>query len=199
MARIRRTRDGDPSGRREVRTEVSRQEGSLNPRPQQRPVAETHTTETRTTAAPAAPPPRQQPWAGRRDDRDEYETRPAKTSVAAAFALIFGVAALLFVLSVILSPVGLVLSIIGIILGIIGMKRGAQPGLTGKGVAIGGLVLSVIALILSLIIAAGITTVLNDESYLNRIEGWLNTAQEKLPENPEIPADPVPEVDVDVE
>lgn len=191
MARIRRTRDGDPSGRREVRTEVSREEGSLNPRPQQRPVAETerHTTETRTTAVPAAPPPRQQSWPGRRDDRDEYESRvkPAKTSAAAAFALVFGVAALLFVLSVILSPVGLVLSIIGIILGIIGIKRGGEPGLTGKGVAIGGLVLSVIALILSLLIAAGITTVLNNESYLNRIENWLETAQNKLPADPDIP------------
>ncbi len=197
MARIRRTRDGDPSGRREVRTEVSRQEGSLNPRPAQRPVAETHTTESRTTAVPAAPPPRQQQWPGRRDDRDEYESRvkPAKTSAAAAFALVFGVAALLFVLSVILFPVGLVLSIIGIILGIIGIKMGGQPGLTGKGVATGGLVLSVIALILSLLIAAGSTVVLNNETYLNRIEGWLQEAQDRLPENPELPSD----VDVNVE
>lgn len=197
MARIRRTRDGDPGGRREVRTEVSRQEGSLDPRPQQRPVAETHTTETetRTTAVPAEPPPppRQQPGPDRRDERDEYESRvkPAQTSAAAAFALVFGVSALLFALSVILFPVGLVLSVIGIILGLIGIKRGGEPGLTGKGVAIGGLVLSVIALILSLLIALGITSVLNNESYLNRIERWLQTAQDRLPENPNIPNDVV--------
>ncbi len=195
MARIRRTRDGDRSGRREVRTEVSREEGSLNPRPQQpsAPQTQQHTTETRTTAVPAAPPPQQQPWPDRRDERVEYESRvkPAKTSAAAAFALVFGVAALLFALSLILSPVGLVLSIIGIILGIVGIIRGGELGLTGKGVAIGGLVLSVIALILSLLIAAGITTVLNNESYLNRIEGWLETAQNRLPEDPDIPNDVV--------
>src|ERR671921_1422811 len=57
-------------------------------------------------------------------------TRPAKTSAAAAFGLVFGVAALLSVLTVILSPVGLVLGIIGLILGFVGIRMARRTGVT---------------------------------------------------------------------
>lgn len=62
-----------------------------------------------------------------RDVEHRIVQRPAKTSAAAAFALVFGVAALLSVLTVILSPVGLVLGIIGLVLGVLGIREPA-PG-----------------------------------------------------------------------
>jgi len=75
-------------------------------------------------------------------------TKPARTSVAAVFALVFGVLALFSVLIVILAPVGLVFGVIGLILGVVGLRRARRPGITGKGVAAGGLVLSVVAVLL---------------------------------------------------
>ena len=65
----------------------------------------------------------------------EERIRPAKTSAAAAFALVFGVSALLSVLTIIVGPLGIVLAIIGIILGIVGIRNARRVGVTGKGVA----------------------------------------------------------------
>ncbi|MEK8110248.1 hypothetical protein NKG94_49905 [Micromonospora sp. M12] len=52
----------------------------------------------------------------------------AKTSAAATFALVFGVAGFFSVLTAILAWLGLVLGIIGIILGIVGLKMARRPG-----------------------------------------------------------------------
>ncbi len=74
-------------------------------------------------------------------------TKPARTSAAAVFALVFGVVAVFSVLTVILSPLGLVLGVIGVILGVVGLRMARRPGITGKGVASGGVVLSVVAVL----------------------------------------------------
>jgi hypothetical protein len=105
----------------------------------------------------------------------------AKTSAAATFALVFGVAALISVLTVILSPVGLLLGIVGIILAVIGMRMSRQPAITGRGLAIGGLILSVLAVLVALAFAAGITTFLNNEDAVNRLDRRVEDLRDKLP------------------
>ncbi|MEV4483293.1 hypothetical protein [Micromonospora coxensis] len=107
---------------------------------------------------------------------------PAKTSAAAAFALVFGVAALFSVLTAILAWIGLVLGIIGVILGIVGLKMSRRPGVTGRGVAIGGLVLSVLAVLLGLALAAGITTFVNNEGAVDRLQQRVDDLRDKLNE-----------------
>jgi hypothetical protein len=107
---------------------------------------------------------------------------PAKTSAAAAFALVFGVSALLSVLTAILAPVGVALGIIGIILGLAGLKMARRPGVTGRGVAIGGLVLSILAVLIGAALAAGVITVLNDENAVNRLEQQVQDLRDELAE-----------------
>ncbi|NBE84800.1 DUF4190 domain-containing protein [Micromonospora rubida] len=104
----------------------------------------------------------------------------AKTSAAATFALVFGVAGLLSVLTAILASVGLLLGVIGVILGIVGLKMAARPGVTGRGVAIGGLVLSALAVLLGLALAAGISTFVNNEKAVDRVEKRVNDLRDKL-------------------
>ncbi|SCG44473.1 DUF4190 domain-containing protein [Micromonospora coxensis] len=107
---------------------------------------------------------------------------PAKTSAAAAFALVFGVAALFSVLTAILAWIGLLLGIIGVILGIVGLKMSRRPGVTGRGVAVGGLVLSALAVLLGLALAAGITTFVNDEGAVDRLQQRVDDLRDKLNE-----------------
>ena len=104
----------------------------------------------------------------------------AKTSAAAAFALVFGGAALFSVVTAILAWIGVVLAIIGIVLGVVGLKMAARPGVTGRGVAIGGLVLSVIALLLGLALGAGLTTFLNNEGAVDRLQQQVDDLRERL-------------------
>ncbi|MFI6825102.1 DUF4190 domain-containing protein [Micromonospora sp. NPDC050187] len=105
----------------------------------------------------------------------------AKTSAAATFALVFGVAALISVLTAILASVGLVLGIIGIVLGVVGLRMATRPGVTGRGVAIGGLVLSILAVLLGLALAAGISTFVNNEGAVDRLEQRVSDLRDKLP------------------
>ncbi|MGC4806061.1 hypothetical protein [Micromonospora sp. DT233] len=104
----------------------------------------------------------------------------AKTSAAAAFSLVFGVAALFSTLTAILATIGLILGIIGIILGVFGLKMARRPGVTGRGVAIGGLVLSILAVLLGLALAAGISTFANNEKAVNRLEQQVDDLRDKL-------------------
>jgi hypothetical protein len=106
----------------------------------------------------------------------------AKTSAAAAFALVFGVAALISVATAILSPVGLVLGLIGIVLGVVGLRMARRPGVTGKGVAVGGLVLSVLAVLLAAAFAAGVSTYLNDEGAVDRLQQQVDDLRDRLPD-----------------
>jgi hypothetical protein len=48
-------------------------------------------------------------------------------------------------------------------------------------VAIGGLVLSVIALILAIVAAAGVTTVLNNDKAVNRLDRQVQNLRDNLP------------------
>ena len=123
------------------------------------------------------------------DDRtiaveERVVTKPARTSAAAAFALAVGTAAFVCVLIVILSPIGLVLGIIGLILGVRAARR---VGITGKGVAIAGLVLSALAIVISIAFAAGVVTVLNNDSAVDRIEQQVDQMRDKLPDHVEVP------------
>ena len=114
-------------------------------------------------------------------------TKPARTSVGAVFALIFGVLALFSVLIVILAPVGLIFGVIGLILGVVGLRRARRPGITGKGVATGGLVLSVVAVLLAIAFAVGVVTVLNNQSAVDRLQHQVQNLRDKLPAQVTVP------------
>lgn len=92
----------------------------------------------------------------------------------------FGVAALFSVLTAILAWIGLLLGIIGVILGIVGLKMSRRPGVTGRGVAIGGLVLSILAVLLGLALAAGISTFVNDEGAVDRLQQQVDDLRDRL-------------------
>ena len=57
-----------------------------------------------------------------------------------------------------------------------------RPGVTGRGVAIGGLVISVIAVLLALAFAAGVTTFLNNKQAVDRLERQVEDVRNKLPQ-----------------
>jgi len=114
-------------------------------------------------------------------------TKPARTSVAAVFALVFGVAAVFSVLTVILSPLGLVLGVIGLILGVVGLRMARRPGITGAGVASGGVVLSVVAVLVAIAFAVGVVTVLNNQSAVDRLQQQVQNLRDKLPAQVTIP------------
>ena len=120
-------------------------------------------------------------------DGIEHRIRPARTSVAAASALVFGVSALTCALSVVLAPVALVLGLIGIIVGAVGFKMAKRVGITGKGVAITGLLLSLLAVVLAGILAVGITTVLNDDRAVARLEQEVQDLRGQLPADINVP------------
>lgn len=139
-------------------------------------------------AQPVAPAPAQ-PVAGTAPAAPIYEERikPAKTSAAAAFALVFGVSALITVLTVVFGPIGIILSIIGIVLGSVGIRNAKRVGVTGRGVAIGGLVLSVVALLIAAALAAGITLFINDQSAVDRLEQQVQQLRDQLPDDVNVP------------
>jgi hypothetical protein len=110
-----------------------------------------------------------------------------KTSAAAVFSLVFGLSALLAVLTLILTPLALVLSLIGIALGAVAFSMIRRPEVTGRGVAIGGLTLSIVALLLGIVVAAGVTTFLNDETAVQRLENRIQELRNDLPQRIEIP------------
>ena len=125
-------------------------------------------------------------------ERREHETvvrptdtrhgvKPAKTSAAAAFALVFGLAALFCALTAILAPAAVLFGLIGLVLGIAGMKMAKRPGVTGKGVAIGGLVTAVLGLLLGAAVLVGASVLINDEQRLNQLEDRITELRNDLP------------------
>lgn len=126
----------------------------------------------------------------REDTGNNYEDRrrvlPAKTSAAAAFALVFGLAALFCALTAILSPAAVVFAVIGIILGIVGMKMAKRPGVTGKGVAIGGLVTAVLGLLLGGAVLAGAAALVNDERRLDQLQQQIDKLRDSAPATGEL-------------
>lgn len=121
-----------------------------------------------------------------RDERFEERIRPAKTSAAAAFALVFGLAALFSALTAILAPAAVVFGLLGLVLGIAGIKMSRRVGVTGRGVAIGGLVTALLGLLLGAALIAGAAVFVNDEQNLDRLQGWIDDARDELPTGREV-------------
>jgi heme O synthase-like polyprenyltransferase len=63
--------------------------------------------------------------------RDAHVGR-VKTSAAATFALVFGLAALFCALTAILSPAAVLFGVIGVVLGIVGLAMAKRPGVTAR-------------------------------------------------------------------
>ena len=114
------------------------------------------------------------------------ETRPAKTSAAAVFALVFGLAALFCALTAILSPAAVVFGIIGLVLGVVGLKMAKRVGVTGKGVAIGGLVTAVLGLLLGGAVLGGLSALVNDEQRLDQLQHRIDDLRTKLPSTDQV-------------
>lgn len=127
-----------------------------------------------------------------RDDMGSsaYEDRrrvlPAKTSAAAAFALVFGLAALFCALTAILSPAAVVFGVIGLILGIVGIKMAGREGVTGKGVATGGLVTALLGLLLGGAVLAGAAALVNDERRLDQLQRQIDKLRDTAPSTDEL-------------
>lgn len=115
-----------------------------------------------------------------------HGVRPAKTSAAAAFALVFGLAALFCALTAILAPAAVVFGLIGILLGIAGKKMADRPGVTGRGVATGGLVTAVLGLLLGGAVIAGAAVLVNDEQRLDQLEKFIDDRRADLPTGGEL-------------
>ena len=113
-------------------------------------------------------------------------TKPAKTSAAAAFALVFGLAALFCALTAILAPLGVLFGIIGLILGIVGMKKAKITGVTGKGVALGGLITAVLGLLLGGAVLAGAAFLVNSPAGIDRVQSELDKLRDNLPSSSEV-------------
>jgi hypothetical protein len=114
-------------------------------------------------------------------ERYEERVKPAqyksaKTSAAAAFALVFGLAALFCALTGILAPAAVLFGVIGIIVGIAGLKKAKLPGVTGRGVAIGGLVTAVLGLLLGGAVVAGAAVYVNEQG-LDRLQQQIDNAR----------------------
>ena len=116
----------------------------------------------------------------------EHRVMPAKTSAAATFALVFGLAALFCALTAILAPAAVLFGIIGIILGVFGMKMAKKVGVTGKGVALGGLITAVLGLLLGGGVLAGAAVLVNSESGLSRLQTQVEKLQDKAPSPGEV-------------
>lgn len=112
--------------------------------------------------------------------------KPAKTSAAAVFGLVFGLAALFCALTAILSPAAILFGLIGLVLALIGLKMSKRPGVTGRGVAIGGLVTALLGLLLGAAVLAGAAVVVNDEQRLNQLENWIEDVRNDLPTTEQI-------------
>ena len=110
----------------------------------------------------------------------------AKTSAAAVFALVFGLAALFCALTGILSPAAVVFGVIGIVLGVVGLKMAKRVGVTGKGVAIGGLVTAVLGLLLGGAVIAGLSALVNDEQRLDQLQNRIDNLRSEAPSTDEL-------------
>ena len=110
----------------------------------------------------------------------------AKTSAAAVFALVFGLAALFCALTAILSPAAVLFGVIGVVLAIAGLKMAKRPGVTGRGVAIGGLVTALLGLLLGGAVLGGAAALVNDESRLDQLQQKIDDLRDDVPTTGEI-------------
>jgi hypothetical protein len=110
----------------------------------------------------------------------------AKTSAAAVFSLVFGLAALFCALTAILAPAAVLFGLIGIVVAIAGFKMVKRPGVTGKGVAIGGLVTSILGLLLGAAVMIGAAVIVNDEARLDQLQNQIENLRDDLPSTSEL-------------
>lgn len=146
-------------------------------------------TGTRTETVPTEPARTETPSQDERVvPREVAETgfRHLKTSAAAAFALVFGVAALFSALTAVLAPVAILLALVGIILAVVGRKMSRKPGITGRTVATGGLVTSVLALLIGFAVVAGASVLVNNDKYLNKVTNQIDKLKSDVPSGTEI-------------
>lgn len=116
----------------------------------------------------------------------QHGVLPAKTSVAATFGLVFGLAALFCALTAILAPAAVLFGLIGIIVAAAGLKMAKRPGVTGRGVAIGGMVTAILGLLLGAAVLAGAAVLVNDEQRLNQLENQITELRNDLPSTAEL-------------
>lgn len=109
-----------------------------------------------------------------------------KTSAAAVFSLVFGLAALFCALTAILSPVAVVFGLVGLVLGIVGLKMAKRRGVTGKGVAIGGIVTALLGLLLGAAVIAGLSVLVNDERRLDQLQSNIEDLRDDVPTTDEV-------------
>jgi len=122
-------------------------------------------------------------------DRDRH-VGSYKTSAAAVFALVFGLAALFCALTGILAPAAVLFGIVGLILAFAGLRMVKRLGVTGKGVAVGGLITSLLGLLLGAAVLAGAAVYVNDQG-LDRLQQQFDDAVSNAPSGSEI-VDSVP-------
>lgn len=78
------------------------------------------------------------------------------------------------------------LGIIGPVLAAAGLKRARKPGITGRGVAVGGLMTALLGTILGGVVLGGVAAIVNNNSQLDRIQTYIDDARAKLPSSPEV-------------
>lgn len=164
-----------------------------NPREDEHDVIDVRSGSPETTAAgdhhPAPAADRRRRLAA--EGSDQYEqrvvTKPAKTSAAAAVSLVFGTSAVVCLLTLVLTPVAILLGLIAVALGVVGLRMARRRGVTGKAVALTGILLGLVATVMSLLVVAGVTTLLNNNTAVDRIERQLNQLREQLPDSVDVP------------
>lgn len=117
-------------------------------------------------------------------DRDRH-VGSYKTSAAAVFSLVFGLAALFCALTGILAPAAVLFGLIGLILAFAGFKMAKRLGVTGKGVAIGGLITSLLGLLLGAAVLVGAAVYVNDQG-LDRLQQQFDNAVDDAPSGSDI-------------
>ncbi|MGH8909113.1 MAG: hypothetical protein ACRD0K_22130 [Egibacteraceae bacterium] len=105
-------------------------------------------------------------------------TTRAKTSAAAALALVFGLSALV---SWFVPPLAILFGVFALILGIAGIGKADGYLVTGKSVAVSGLILGALGLLLSLGVIAGLASFLANEQNLDQIESQLQDLRDQIP------------------
>lgn len=150
--------------------------------------AEAAREEDRAAAVVEDRPTRTITTTSRREAHAELEAmgvRPARTSAAAAFALVFGLAALLFGLTGILAPAAVLFGLIGIVLGVAGRRAGLRPGITGRGVATGGLVTAVLGLLLGVVVLGGLAVYVQQKG-LDGLQQRIDQVRNSLPSGADV-------------
>ncbi|MFN8075726.1 MAG: hypothetical protein U0Q15_09925 [Kineosporiaceae bacterium] len=131
-----------------------------------------------TTPSPATPDTRD-------DVREEYEqrviTRRARTSGVAALSLSFGLASAFCAVVVIFAPIAVLLGLVAVVLGVASWRITAKPGLTGRLLGVTGALLGLAGAVFGAAVVLGVTTVLNDQGALDRLERRVEQLRDQLP------------------